>query len=263
MTIPIAPMKARALKEGLTMEDFNSNEWTLEEKYDGHRLVTLVNGGTVIAWSSLGNIRELPMHVLKQMRGAIDGVYDGELLVPHGTSTDVTALDQQDQLNLVLFDMMRLGDDSIMQYSAEHRRHALETATRDIVGNIIRLSAQHRPSRDTLEKIWSAGGEGAILKRVNSTYQPGNRSKDWVKFKKLQPAVVTIVGFEEGLLGPHSKIICADAAGVIFTVKTLNDEWRAMFATAASTFIGRKLVIEYQDRTTKNKYRHPRADHLL
>jgi len=148
--------------------------------------------------------------------------------------------------------------------STDVRRTALEQATGDVTpGGCIGLAEQHEPSYAALKKIWDRGGEGAIVKLRSATYQPGKRSNEWVKFKRNGTAVLTIIGFEDGLMGPHSKIVARDAKGVVITVKTLNDEWRAIFATSATAYIGRQLVISFQQVTRDGKYRHPMADHIL
>lgn len=47
-----------------------------------------------------------------------------------------------------------------------------------------------------LEIIMSFGGEGLILKNVQSTYKEGKRSKDWLKFKAKKTADLVVMGFE-------------------------------------------------------------------
>ena len=34
-----------------------------------------------------------------------------------------------------------------------------------------------------MQAVWSMGLEGVIAKRKNSVYEPGERSRDWVKLK--------------------------------------------------------------------------------
>nr|DAH67178.1 MAG TPA: Thermostable DNA ligase [Caudoviricetes sp.] len=47
-----------------------------------------------------------------------------------------------------------------------------------------------------LEIIMNFGGEGLILKNVQSTYKEGKRSKDWLKFKAKKTADLVVMGFE-------------------------------------------------------------------
>jgi hypothetical protein len=128
----------------------------------------------------------------------------------------------------------------------------------------IQIAKQFPVSQSSLQEIWDSGGEGAIIKNVNSLYSVGKRTFDWVKFKRAQAAELTVIGFKAGRLGPHSRIILRDDEGVEISVKSLNDHWRLMFDKNPMPFIGRRLVISYQEKTRdKKKYRHPMADHFV
>lgn len=254
-------MLASALPEGRTIRDYTGDGWILEEKYDGHRLLLEVCNGTVIARSRAGNARVLPTHLRAQCEILAPGTYDGELYLPGGCSTDVTALDKQHLLHLVLFDMLTVGDQSAMHLPAVERRTLLDAACCDSA--TLYRSPQFAVSEKGLKAIWARGGEGAVIKKIDATYRKGKRVKEWIKFKCAGAAKVTITGFKAGSLGPHSVIIAQDAHCMEVQVKTLNDDWRANFATTADAQIGRTLVISYQEKTRDGRYRHPMADHLL
>jgi ATP-dependent DNA ligase len=262
--IPVQTMQASALPEGNTLKTYAHPGWVLEEKYDGHRMVVQISEDrSAMAWSRAGNVRSLPVHVQKALAAVAPGVYDGELLIPGGTSTDVTALALSNRMELVLFDILRVGRvQSTLHLTLSERRALLEVALSkaDVP---VRISSQVPVSERALQRIWDRGGEGAILKSVLSKYLPGKRSPEWIKFKKLGAAKVTITGYEEGLLGPYSKVKGVDHNGVEVSVKALNDEWRAQFAADPDRYIGMVMVISYQEQTKTGKYRHPMADHLL
>lgn len=48
------------------------------------------------------------------------------------------------------------------------------------------------------EDMVKLGGEGVIFRRLNSIYQEGVRSHDWLKIKRFQKAVCQVVGYTEG-----------------------------------------------------------------
>lgn len=256
------PMLARALPAGKTIDDYTTAEWVLEEKHDGHRLIVDTRG-TIIAYSRGGKVRELPEHILNTLGFLPAGIYDGELLVPGGTSTDVKALDKQDQLELMLFDILEVGGANLREKPTTSRRHFLEKACTMLESNHpVKLTGQHPVSIKTLQAIWDRGGEGVIIKHMNQSYLEGKRVPGWIKFKKLAAAELTVTGFEDGKNGPHSTILLQDDVGIGCRVKTKNMCWLKDFATQADSFIGRRLIISYQEKTRDGKYRHPMADHF-
>jgi ATP-dependent DNA ligase len=58
----------------------------------------------------------------------------------------------------------------------------------------------------TIDELWEAGIEGAILKNVNSVYIPGKRrANTWYKVKSELTADVVVVGFTEANEGKTGK----------------------------------------------------------
>lgn len=282
----IKPMLATAMHKG---EVANWTEWSMEEKFDGHRLLVRVTDDTVKAFTrprkhSDGSPKQLerPLGETMQMDfGSLpNGIYDGEL-IGGDTSTDVVRLDLLADLKFVLFDVIELDGKSTTSLTYLQRRELLEKAFSVIVpnaGTVLLADAQRCQSKANLEKfvrkIWDRGGEGAIIKKHDSKYIP-KRSPEWIKVKKQQSAVMEVVGFEptRGEVldrGPHAIVILQDAEGNRTTVKTLNDveldifnrEANSAYAKKHGTHpsIGRKLRIEFQDRTRDGGYRHPRWD---
>ena len=268
----ISPMLARALPAGKTIEDYMTEDWVMEEKHDGHRLI-IDTRHTILAYSRGGKVRELPEPIIAMLREMPPGIYDGELIVPGGTSTDVKALDKQDQLQLVLFDILELRGDNFRDEDQIIRRDYLLEAWKEIGADDQHLSAvakkmpvtvtaQHTVTPEVLQSIWDRGGEGVMVKNLGQTYLEGKRVPGWIKFKKLSAAELTVTGFEEGKNGPHSTILLRDDDGIDCRVKTRNADWLRDFETQAQSFIGRRLVISYQEKTRDGKYRHPMADHF-
>jgi ATP-dependent DNA ligase len=259
----IKPMLAKALPEEMDLDNFRNGNYVMEEKYNGHRMEITVVKDFVLGRSRNGLARKLPDHIIEECRLLEFGTYDGELFIPGGVSTDVVDLEVQDYVDLILFDKMTSHNVSIMDDPLHIRRSKLVDASTYLPGHNVRVAEQFDVSRETLEKIWSAGGEGAIIKHIMAPYRPGKRTLEWVKLKKEQHAELTIVGFQAGRLGPHSKIVLEDEHGVTISVKSRNDAWRAEFDKDFAKFIGKKLVISFQEKTRDGKYWHPMADHFV
>jgi ATP-dependent DNA ligase len=264
--IPVSPMLASKPPNGKTLADFPSSDWTLEEKFDGHRLIIRTRAGEMpMAWSRLGNARELPPAIVESLRrDAPTGTFDGELYVPGGTSTDVKALENFSKLVLVLFDVLKVENAISTGLPGVDRRRLLETAGRKFENrSIIHIADRYAPTDENLHMLWNRGGEGGILKRLDAPYEEGKRSKHWIKLKKEGSESLEVIGFEAGLLGPHSRILLRTDDGLIIPVKTLNDAWRADFLLNAHAYIGRRLMISYQEKTRDGRFRHPMAEHFL
>jgi ATP-dependent DNA ligase len=259
----IKPMLAKALPEEMDLEDFTSGNYVMEEKFNGHRMEITVAKGMILGRSRNGLARKLPDHIMEECFLLDMGTYDGELFIPGGVSTDVVDLELQGNANLILFDRMSGAGVSFLEDPLHIRRDRLVDAAQFLPNNTVRLAEQYDVSRDMLEKIWAAGGEGAIIKHIMAPYRPGKRTLEWVKLKKEQHAELTIVGFQAGRLGPHSKIVLEDEHGVTISVKSRNDAWRAEFDKDFAKFLGKKLIISYQEKTRDGKYWHPMADHFV
>jgi bifunctional non-homologous end joining protein LigD len=293
----IKPMLAVPMTKG-TINDWN--DWAIEEKFDGHRLVVCVErddeacaqrtirGVKVTAWTrprkhagdvsgKSMNTRPLPAHLVANLSRLPAGVYDGELLGGE-TSTDVTRTDLAHTLRFVVFDVLQQDGQDVMTRSYDQRREILVSILHRAIGNVSLASAKvvtcQADVTRFVDEVWSRGGEGAILKRRAAPYRPGKRSPDFIKVKKLLTTVCTVVGFEatRGKVlnrGAYATVVLRDDAGHETSVKTVDDAQLEEFnkqgawaknANVPHPAIGRKLRIEYQDIAADGGYRHPRWD---
>jgi len=259
----IKPMLAKPMPEDMELEDFADGNHVMEEKFNGHRMEITVAKGFILGRSRNGLARKLPDHIIERCFLLDQGTYDGELFIPGGVSTDVVDLNLQTSANLILFDRMSSDRTSFLNNSAMERRGALVEASQLMPDGVVKIAQQYDVSRQKLQEIWDAGGEGAIIKRLLAPYQPGKRTLDWIKLKKEQHAELTIIGFQAGRLGPHSKIVLEDEFGVTISVKSRNDAWRNSFNQDFAKYIGKRLVISFQEKTRDGKYWHPMADHFV
>jgi ATP-dependent DNA ligase len=148
-----------------------------------------------------------------------------------------------------------------------------------------------------IKAVWDRGGEGAVLKRLDSKYYAGQRAGQrgvpacWIKIKREFHDTLTVVGFEpsRGTVRfpghPFAIAKLRDAKGNETTCKVVNDKELAKLGiefnrrypirtervlTLAQRvaeqsklagfkwpFEGRKLVIEHYGRTNKGGYRGP------
>lgn len=260
----ISPMLASKMPDGKTVDDYDTPDYIMEEKFDGHRIVVRVSdNGVVTAWSRLGNVRTLPDHISETMAEMPFGLYDGELIVPGQHSYDVTEGQNSGTENLVLFDMIESMGTSIAKEPWYTRRDFLEMAYTALSpdNNCIFLTFVGRPSSEGVKVIWNSSGEGAIIKNINAKYQPGWRTPDWIKVKKVLAATLTVIGYQTGKNGEYSVVKLRDDNGIETTVKTLDNATLRDLQANPVRHIGRRLVISYQEKMPSGKYRHPMWDH--
>jgi bifunctional non-homologous end joining protein LigD len=284
----IPPMLASPMKPGFTV---SPGEWVAEEKFDGHRLIIEVSdtsndlftaGRGVWAWSRDHKSRVLPRHLRDELVYLPVGIYDGELMVPGGQSHNVTELEKLGQLQFVVFDVLESLGKSTTHLPYSERRQLLEASfdyarqLNPLLANVVLAESTPVASMGDVVKlrdeVWARGGEGLILKRVRSPYSAGKRTKDFVKVKQLRNSTLTVVGFEasRGTInnrGPYACVVLEDEDGNVTTVKTRNDaciaeleKVGAGLSPSRHPYIGRRLCIEYQNRTEDGGYRHPRWD---
>lgn len=280
----IEPMFAASMPKKLII---TPDQYAMEEKYDGHRLIVEVAQNGIFAWSRNGLARALPAHLTITLSEFPVGIYDGELFVPGHRSYGVTEIVNGPNLVYTVFDLLRFKNSSMELYSYDTRREFLSTIFDEMIGDpkfpIKKAQSLHVHNmvqvQKILEKIWARDGEGLILKRRDLPYLPGKRPKDsWIKIKQLRSAVLTVVGFVQSRgqinnRGPYAMVLLRDDAGNETAVKTKNDAECRKFEQEAPVqgeftlgdgpkhpAIGRRLRCEYQERTPDGSYRHIRWD---
>jgi ATP-dependent DNA ligase len=268
-----SPMLAKPMKDGFSIGTVT--DWVAEEKLDGHRILVQKEGKEILAWSRHGKERDEVQkpRLKKPLLDLPDGVYDGELLVPGQRSYGTVVIENQQNLVFYVFDIpFLMGKDLTtlgLRMDYDERRDALEKIFEGRGLNLpVRLSwsapltSTEQIAREA-EKVWLRDGEGLVLKNRHSAYHVGKRTRDWLKIKQCQTAVLTVVGFKGGTISKNSVTILEDADGNQTTVKWKNYEELDKIDANPESFIGRKLQIEYQERTPDGSYRHPMWDHWV
>ncbi len=201
---PSTPLRfIPAMKATLREEPPTEGDWSYELKFDGFRALALKNGNSVELFSLNGKdfkgrfpeiaeaIAELPEEQLA-LDGEIVALDDVgrssfELLQGHGN--------QAAPIAFYAFDLLQRNGEELLQRPLRARRAALEEVMRD-ASEPLRFSAEvgGDPNR-LLEEVCRRGLEGVIGKRTDSIYEPGNRSRSWIKLKCLGQQEFVIGGY--------------------------------------------------------------------
>jgi bifunctional non-homologous end joining protein LigD len=191
-------------------------EWAVEMKWDGVRALAFMENGRLRLMSRTGKditatypeLAGLPNAVGRkqvlldgEVVAFIDGRPDFEALQPrmHVTSpTQAARLAQSTPVTYLVFDIVQLDGRPLTVLPYAERR--------DILSPLIPnggwwLFPPSFPGED-LDAVLTAsaanGLEGVVAKRLDSRYEPGARSGDWVKIKNLLRQEVVVAGYKPG-----------------------------------------------------------------
>ncbi|MGV9245686.1 ATP-dependent DNA ligase [Streptomyces sp. NPDC003710] len=215
MRLPlIAPMLATPGSLPPARQD---DRWAYETKQDGQRAVVYLPGdGSVELRARSGEVitgAYPELRPLGGVLGATPAVLDGEVVAPDERGRgDFQRLQSrmglahapvlaarraaQTPVHLVLFDVMFLRRDlTALPYA--RRREELEALALagphwSTPGAIVGHGAQ------ALEATRESGLEGLVCKRLDSVYEPGVRSRSWIKIRNVRAVDVIVGGWLPG-----------------------------------------------------------------
>jgi ATP-dependent DNA ligase len=210
---PVKPMLAKAATTVPTGDFF------YEPKWDGFRCIVFRDGDEV----ELGSRNERPLtRYFPEVVAAVKAnlpekcVVDGEIIVPRGdrlhfeallqrihpAASRVNLLAEETPASFVAFDLLALGDESLLDTPFRERRARLETAMRDSKPPI-HLTAVTRDA-DTaqgwFEMFEGAGLDGVVAKAGELPYGPDQRLM--TKIKHVRTADCVVAGFRWHKSGP-------------------------------------------------------------
>lgn len=214
----------------LVDKPFDKDGWTYEVKWDGYRAVAFMNGGVVEIKSRNNksfNAKYYPVYDSLTQWG-VNAVVDGEIVVvSNNGSANFNALqnwrsEADGELLYYLFDILWYEGIDIKTLPLIERKEILKSIIPK--DSIIRFSNHFDTSGiEFLATARKMGLEGIMAKRKDSTYQTGNRTKDWLKIKANKRQEVVIGGFtlNEGSRKPFSSILVGvfDNSKFIYTGK--------------------------------------------
>ncbi len=195
----------------------DDGDWAYEFKWDGMRVLIWIDGGRPRAVSR--NDKDVTdsfpeLRAFGEAMGSRQALLDGELVVlgadgkpsfarlqhrMHASSpASVRNAAASNPVSLVIFDLLHLDGTSLTGLDYDHRRSALEDLDIGASGWAITPSFTSDEGRRVFRTAVDLGMEGVVAKRRTSTYQPGRRSRDWIKVKNQHMQEVVIGGFTEG-----------------------------------------------------------------
>ena len=209
---PVKPMLAKAVKKIPPGMQY-------EAKWDGFRAIVHRDGPEVVIGSRTGKpltryfpelVAALPPRLPERC------VVDGEIVIEHDGRLDfdrlterihpadsrVRTLAERNPARFVAFDLLALGDASLLDTPLSERRTALESALRDVDPPVHLAPATTDPevAARWFEQYEGAGLDGVIAKPLDLRYRPDERLM--YKIKHERTADVVVAGYRFHKSGP-------------------------------------------------------------
>ena len=198
----------------LTDDAFDDPDWGFDPKWDGVRALAFC-GTTTKLMSRNGKDVTAGYPELADLHDrlvALEAVLDGEIVAFEDGRPSFQRLQQRmhvrdesrvEQLTrqvpvvFMAFDLLYLDGRRLVDEPLTSRRRLLEGAL--VPSSSIQLSPMVEGSgRALLQAASDQGLEGIVAKRLSSKYEPGKRSRSWLKVKLVFDADVVIAGWTEG-----------------------------------------------------------------
>lgn len=166
------------------LEDYLQNDdWGLQEKIDGERLMAEVDGAVVGA-NRKGLQKALPVALEVALAEFESGTtFDGEQIGD----------------NFYVFDLLSVAGRKLHDTSVGGRYTALKTLLSKQGSErvkLVRMAVVEAEKRAMFERVRSRGGEGVVFKRLSAAYSAGRPASggDWRKFKFVEDASCVVLG---------------------------------------------------------------------
>jgi|GEM_PF-116542 len=191
---------------------FDSEDWIFEVKWDGVRAMSYTGGEiSVRSRNDLELIGRFPeLAELGELIGS--AVLDGEIVVMSGGKPqiqpllsrvqkndreEIAGLTRQSPATYVVFDILEKDGVPLIDLPLRDRRKILTSSLTE--GAYVALSVPvEEKGRDYYKVVTDAGLEGIMAKRIDSVYEPGQRSSTWLKIKEIHTCDCVIFGFTRG-----------------------------------------------------------------
>lgn len=240
------PDFVRPMLATLTEGAFDDPGWLYEIKWDGYRVEAVVHPKGVRLWTrnridAAGYFPDLagPPNWIEAREAVVDGevvALDPEGRPDFSLLQDRTGLrgleaatgrrspdgprltaDERKAIPLVymVFDLLHLDGSSLLDVPLEERKRLLRRVIRP--HPLVRYAAHVVGEGEAFMRAAAARGlEGVVAKRRASRYEPGKRSRDWLKIKLRREQELVVAGWLPGK-GSHadlgSLIVAVNADG--------------------------------------------------
>ncbi len=208
---PVRPMLAKSVK-GVPDPAKHAGGLLFEPKWDGFRCLVFRDGDEVELTSR--NTKPLTRYfpeVVAAVKAQLPErcVLDGELFVSigprlefevlqeriHPAESRITMLSEKTPASYVAFDLLAIGDESLVGQPLSERRARLEAELAGVAGpiHLTRTTTDAAEAERWFDQFEGAGLDGVMAKPLASTYQENGRTM--FKVKHARTADVVVAGY--------------------------------------------------------------------
>ncbi len=266
---PVQPMLAKSVK-GIP-DPAKHGGLVFEPKWDGFRCLVFRDGDEIELTSR--NTKPLTRYfpeVVEALRTCIPErcVLDGELFVAigdrleferlqeriHPADSRVRMLAESTPASYVAFDLLAIGDESLVKESFEVRRARLEQELADVVApiHVTRTTTDTTEAEDWFNRFEGAGLDGVVAKPLGAPYTENGRTM--LKIKHERTADVVVAGYRlHKTSTPEHPLLGSLLLG-------LYDDGRLQHIGVAASFTAKRraeLIDELQSLVVEDLSEHP------
>ncbi|MGQ0844238.1 MAG: ATP-dependent DNA ligase [Sporichthyaceae bacterium] len=232
---PVLPMLAKSVPE------IPTGDFSFDPKWDGFRAIVFRDGDEIEIGSrnTKSLVRYFP-ELVAAFRELLPSrcVLDGEIVVPssdvsrlefevlqqrvHPAASRVKMLSETTPARFVAFDVLALGDESLMQLPFAERRARLEAALEGVAApvHLTPITSDPAVAAQWFSQFEGAGLDGVIAKPNGGQYAPDRRTMFKIKHERTADCVVA--GYRVHKSGPDAigslLLGLNDASGALLSV---------------------------------------------
>jgi len=191
---------------------FDSKDWIFEIKWDGIRAISYINDDLSIR-SRNGKelVDDFPeLEELKTSGRHV--VLDGEIVVIRNGKADFQAVLERSRASspreslhmtrelpatYVLFDILEKDGKPLVGLPLHERKRVLKESVKEGTHVILSVPVEEE-GKAYYQAALAKGIEGIVAKKKDSPYEPGTRSGNWLKVKKILSCDSVVFGYTEG-----------------------------------------------------------------
>lgn len=184
------------------------NSWIIEPKYDGERIIAVNSGGEIALWTrrNIQATHKFP-EIVKALNEDVDGdnwVVDGEMTVAGGFRQllnrnvedrfKISLLSKKIPATYNIFDILQHKNTDLKNKPLYERKGVLMRVVNPNERIKLVPFEELTDAQEQFLQYLKEGFEGAVIKNLDSSYESGRRSENWLKIKKGDTVDVHIIG---------------------------------------------------------------------